>query len=71
MMGTRLEVKFVLTDWQKDDKSVYHDADVGVSNGVFHAGSTFGGVINIETTEQADELRQALADGYRPVFVME
>lgn len=68
-MGFLVQVDLVLTDWLKDGRSVYHDADVDVTNGVFHAGSTFDGAI-VMTAEQEQELRQALADGYEPVFVM-
>jgi hypothetical protein len=71
VMGYLVQVKLVLTDWQKDGQSIYHDPNVDVANGVFHAGSTFDGGIVVETAEQKDELRRALAEGYEPVFVME
>lgn len=65
-MGFLVPVKFVLTDWTKDGKSVYHDGDLGITHGVFHAGSTFDGGIVVESAEHEDELRQALKDGYEP-----
>ncbi len=69
--GTRFAVpiKLVLTDWLKDGASVYNSSPE-LSSGVFHCGTTFDGAIVLETADQEDELRQALADGYQPVFVV-
>lgn len=70
VMGRLVRVDLVLTDWLKDGNSVYHDADLGITHGVFHAGTTFRGGIVVETADQEDDLRQALADGYEPVFAV-
>jgi|GEM_PF-2123908 len=63
-------VKLILTDWRRDDRSVYANADVDVASGVFHAGSTFDGGIVVGTADQEGELKQVLADGYEPMFAM-
>lgn len=70
-MGLLIPVKLIFMDWQKDGKSVYGNK-VGseLSMGNFHFGSTFAGGIVVETADQEQELRQALADGYEPVFAV-
>lgn len=68
-MGIMVQVKLVLTDWRKDGRSVYNSRHE-LSNGVFHGGTTFDGGIVVETADEEDELRQALAEGYEPVFVV-
>ena len=65
-----VRVKLVLTDWQKDGVSVYSTVEgVRLSMGSFHSGTTFDGGIVVDADEK-EELMQALADGYEPVFVV-
>lgn len=66
----RLYVKLSFLDWFEKGKSIYStEKGVDLSMGVFHSGSTFDGMIELDI-EGADELKEAMAQGYQPCWWM-
>jgi hypothetical protein len=62
-----MKVKLVFEDWRNNEgRSVYSELTM-LSTGGYHSGTTFNGEINL-TTEQEDELKAYMKNGYRPVF---
>ena len=60
-----MQIKLVFNDWRdKKGLSVY---GTPLSDGQFHSGTTFNGVIYLDE-EDAAELVQDIKDGYVPVF---
>ena len=60
-----MQIKLVFNDWRdKKGLSIY---GTGLSDGHFHAGTTFNGAIYLDD-EDAAELTQAIKDGNVPVF---
>ena len=60
-----MQIKLVFNDWRdKKGLSIY---GTGLSDGQFHAGTTFNGAIYLDD-EDAAELTQAIKDGNVPVF---
>lgn len=68
-----MKVQIIFDDWQNDrGDSVLEtetDQSFGLSSGDFHPGSTFNGSIELNM-ENEIHIRQALADGFMPVFWM-
>lgn len=62
-----MQIKLVFNDWRdKKGLSIY---GTYLSDGQFHAGTTFNGAIYLDD-EDAAELTQAIKDGNMPVFDM-
>jgi hypothetical protein len=60
-----LKIRLVFYDW--NNKSVYNtEKGVELSAGDFHSGSTFEATIECPYDEE--DLKQALKEGYNPVF---
>jgi len=58
----------VLTDLEKDGKSVYNTSDgLAVSLGSLHSGTTFTTLIQL-TDEEMNDIQDALENGIHPVF---
>ena len=66
-----MQVKWVVEDWQDAEGwSVYRTEEgIWLSMGDFHAGTTFTGTIDL-AEEEAQELKNAAARGYHPVFLL-
>lgn len=63
-----MKIKLVFSDWQLRGKSVYNtEKGIQLSLGQFHSGTTFNGEIILDEDDE-EELKQALKDGYEPVF---
>jgi len=63
-----MKIKLVFEDWQKNGESVYSTANgIDLTLGDFHSGTTFNGEIEL-TKDQEEELNDAMAKGYYPVF---
>ena len=63
-----MKVKLVCDGWEKEGKPVGpSDIRLRLTSGDFHSGTTFDAVIVLDA-EQEDELKWAIAQGYRPVF---
>ena len=62
-----MRIQLVFHTWLgRDSKPVtYYKEELSVGN--FHAGSTFDAKIDLDL-DAADDLRAALAEGYKPVF---
>ena len=65
----RMNIKLIFDDWKKNFVSIY-DTEKGMelSSGVFHSGTTFDATI-ILNEENERQLRDALANGYKPYFL--
>ena len=66
-MDETIEVKMVFTDWFKRGMLANNADLLQLTAGDFHGGSTFPGSI-VLSQENADELREAMGRGFRPVF---
>ena len=66
ILQDNMKAKLIFKDWEKNGRSVYLSVPE-LSLGSFHSGTTFDIDINL-TEENAEELRQAIKDGYVPVF---
>ena len=64
-----MKVKLVFERWENTQgENVGHTEEgIELSLGIFHAGSTFDAEITLDDSE-ADELRESLGRGFRPVF---
>jgi hypothetical protein len=64
-----MKVTLVFQDWHaKDGGSVYMtEKGIELSMHDFHSGTVFSGCIDLDT-QQEDELRTAISEGYEPVF---
>ena len=63
-----MKIKLVFLDWQKGGESIYStDEGVELSMGLFHSGTTFEGSIVLDP-EDAQELAEAIKQGYQPCF---
>lgn len=64
-----MKIRLVFDDWRdKKHQSVYSTQDgIDLSMGDFHAGTTFEAEISLNAEQEA-ELRDALREGYVPVF---
>jgi hypothetical protein len=65
-----MRVKLVFDDWRDaaTGRSVYTSMEgVALSMGDFHSGTVFDAEIELDS-EQEQDLRASLAQGYRPVF---
>ena len=63
-----MKIKLIFSDWEKNSKSIYAtDKGIDLTMGDFHSGSTFDAEVNLNE-EQEQELKQAIQDGYDPVF---
>ncbi len=60
-----MKIKLIFDDWQDPEgrNACYSE----LSRGDFHSGTTFNGEIFLDS-EQASELKEALARGFNPVF---
>lgn len=69
--GNAMKVQLVFEDWRDchDATISVYNAVVGIrlSSGDFHSGTTFSGEIDLDG-EQEEELREAMARGFKPVF---
>lgn len=64
----KVRVRLVFEDWQQGGMSVYHrEEGVRLSMGDLHSGSTFRAEIELGP-DAAEDLVEALQDGYTPVF---
>ena len=63
-----MNIKLIFDDWKKDFVSIYNtEKGFELSSGDFHSGTTFDATI-ILNEENERQLRDALANGYRPTF---
>jgi|2_EtaG_2_1085320.scaffolds.fasta_scaffold96731_1 hypothetical protein len=64
-------VNFVFSDWRNNKEESVYSTEKGVklSLGSFHSGTAFVGDMYLSHDDQQD-LRQALAEGYHPVFAI-
>lgn len=63
-----IAVRLVFDDWQRDGASIYSSPEgVELSAGDFHSGTTFRATIEMGL-DAAEELLQALRDGFTPTF---
>jgi hypothetical protein len=64
-------LNFVFDDWRNDKGESVYSTEKGVelSLGSFHSGTVFVGDIYLQHDNEQD-LRQALAEGYHPVFTI-
>jgi len=63
-----MKIYLVFDDWRERGKSIYvTEQGVELTMGEFHSGTTFPGSIALDGENEA-ELRQALRDGFQPVF---
>ena len=63
-----MKIKLVFLDWRRQGFSVYATEEgVELSLRDFHSGSTFNGLVELDK-EQAEEITQALRDGFQPCF---
>ena len=62
---------FVFYDWVDDSGESIYSTEKGVelSSGSLHSGTTFNGELYLDTDTE-NEVKQALLDGYSPVFAM-
>lgn len=62
-----MKIRLVFDDWRLDGESIYSTLEgIELSMGPFHSGTIFD--VEIDTYGVDDELAEALAAGYRPVF---
>jgi hypothetical protein len=64
-----MKLKLVLDDWTDLQLFSVYRACPRLSLGDFHHGSAFPAEV-VLTPDQEQELREALADGFRPVFYL-
>lgn len=65
-----MKIKLVFDDWKFKGKSLWGTVTgVDLSMGSFHSGTTFDGKITLDS-EQHEELKTALREGYTPSFIV-
>lgn len=66
-----MKIKLIFDDWRdRNNKSIYNtEKGVELSIGPFHSGTTFDGEI-VLPQENVEELRIAIQEGYKPVFIL-
>lgn len=63
-----MKINLVFRDWLKKGKSIrYNEEFLELSKKEFHGGSTFEGNIHLDPWQEK-ELREAIENGYQPVF---
>jgi len=64
-----MKIKLIFNDWQNQEYDSIYNTEEGISLSMtdFHAGTTFNGEIIIDS-EQEKFLKEAINEGYRPVF---
>ena len=63
-----MKINLVFDTWRVWGRDIYGTMEyIELSSGQFHSGTTFHGTIELDDGD-AEELRKAMDDGYRPTF---
>jgi hypothetical protein len=65
-----VKIELVFNTWTKGGKPIpYTEENIWLSMGLFHGGTVFNGTIDLDA-EDAEELREAFGNGFRPTFTV-